>query len=392
MATSVAASSKLWLAGIPITDSALRVEDAALFNHNTAGDTNILAVRTGVLTNGTMSNAVTTPGGMTVRLAPRTYIIQGTDTTTQGVYRVTNNANIDLDVASADPTYARLDRVCVTVTDNGDNTSTAVFQIITGTPAASPVLPTLPSNSCHIAQVQVPALAIIPTVVNDIVWTGINTGILPVFSSSSYPTTGPTSFINDLTLDQLMYFKAGVVYPAIRPYVCTSATRPTNKLYGTVIFETDTGCMRIWDSADWRVLTDTQWQTYTPVWSSTGTQPNIGNGTIVGRYFRTGKKIDVEIKMILGSTSTAGTGTYYWSLPAAPPNNIYAENIGTFVLNDSGGSSRAGAMAYTSGPKCYALHQTVVPTNQVVVTALTQATPLTWTNGDYIAIRLSYEI
>ena len=54
---------------------------------------------------------------------------------------------------------------------------------------------------------------------------------------------------------------------------------------------------------------------YTPAWTSTGTQPAIGNGTITGSYFQFQKFIVGEIFMLIGSTTTFGTGSYLLSVP-----------------------------------------------------------------------------
>lgn len=71
-------------------------------------------------------------------------------------------------------------------------------------------------------------------------------------------------------------------------------------------------------------------QTYTPTWSSTGTAPAIGNGTITGTYsLLADGLVVVHINMTLGSTSTVGTGNYRWSLPA----------IGSFANLTTGGSA-----------------------------------------------------
>lgn len=61
--------------------------------------------------------------------------------------------------------------------------------------------------------------------------------------------------------------------------------------------------------------TGNAWTTYTPAWTSTGTQPAVGNGSIEGAYFRSGRLITVRIRLTIGSTSTAGTGTYFLSAP-----------------------------------------------------------------------------
>lgn len=56
-------------------------------------------------------------------------------------------------------------------------------------------------------------------------------------------------------------------------------------------------------------------QTYSPVWASTGTQPAIGDGTLSGIFFRVGRLIWFGVTMIIGTTTTFGTGVYTWTMP-----------------------------------------------------------------------------
>lgn len=58
------------------------------------------------------------------------------------------------------------------------------------------------------------------------------------------------------------------------------------------------------------------WTTYTPTWSTDGaTQPSLGDGTITGVYKVIGKTVFVRVRLVFGTTTTAGTGTFYFSLP-----------------------------------------------------------------------------
>lgn len=74
---------------------------------------------------------------------------------------------------------------------------------------------------------------------------------------------------------------------------------------------------------------------YTPTWTSTGTQPAIGNGSLSGIYVRIGSWISFRITMSFGSTTTFGTGNYRFGLPVATntDNNIgyYAQALDTMV-------------------------------------------------------------
>lgn len=58
------------------------------------------------------------------------------------------------------------------------------------------------------------------------------------------------------------------------------------------------------------------WTAYTPTWSTDGaTQPSLGNGTITGAYKVIGKTVFVRVRLVFGTTTTAGTGAFYFSLP-----------------------------------------------------------------------------
>jgi hypothetical protein len=60
----------------------------------------------------------------------------------------------------------------------------------------------------------------------------------------------------------------------------------------------------------------TDWVAYTPVWTASTTNPTIGNGSIAGFYRRVGDSVECRIDILGGSTTTSGSGTYSWSIPA----------------------------------------------------------------------------
>jgi len=59
------------------------------------------------------------------------------------------------------------------------------------------------------------------------------------------------------------------------------------------------------------------WQTYVPTWTGSGSNPVIGNGSIIGRYTQIGRTVHFRIKIIAGSTTTFGSGTYDFGLPTS---------------------------------------------------------------------------
>jgi len=84
------------------------------------------------------------------------------------------------------------------------------------------------------------------------------------------------------------------------------------------------------------------WETWTPVWTASTTNPVIGNGTITGSYARINKTVIGQMSIIVGSTTTFGTGTYRISLPFG---TMVATNgaVGYATLLDAS----AGYVAYT---------------------------------------------
>src|SRR5688572_29119734 len=127
-------------------------------------------------------------------------------------------------------------------------------------------------------------------------------------------------------------------------------------------------------------LTDA-WTTYTVAWTSSGTQPAIGNGTKEGRYIQANKLVSVHIKLIMCSTTTFGTNQYFLSLPVAARVPNYPM---TCYMLDSGTANKAGIAFATSGLDTVALVQN---TTDVTATA-----PHTWANLDQIHIFGFYEV
>ncbi|ARF75675.1 hypothetical protein B7C62_28035 [Kitasatospora albolonga] len=62
------------------------------------------------------------------------------------------------------------------------------------------------------------------------------------------------------------------------------------------------------------------WTAYTPAWTSSGTNPALGNGSITGRYMKIGRTVHVSILLVGGSTTTWGTGAYSIAAPFTSAN------------------------------------------------------------------------
>ena len=104
--------------------------------------------------------AVTAPGGtMTVSVASGWAAILGTYQTNMGTYMAYNDAATTATITTANPSNPRIDLVCITVNDaaySGSLNSVAI-NVVKGTAAGSPSVPSTPTNSIALAQVAVAA-------------------------------------------------------------------------------------------------------------------------------------------------------------------------------------------------------------------------------------------
>ena len=136
---------------------------AALFRQATSS----VFVEGGILAAGELLVSAQTSPNMSVKVAPGRAKVVGNSAsapngftwTTQGMYDVLNDASVNLTIAAADSTNPRIDVVYVGVQDAyyTGTTNTTVLAVMTGTPNASPVTPSLPANSMALATVRVDA-------------------------------------------------------------------------------------------------------------------------------------------------------------------------------------------------------------------------------------------
>jgi hypothetical protein len=121
------------------------------------------------------------------------------------------------------------------------------------------------------------------------------------------------------------------------------------------------------------------WTSFTPTWTSTGSAPSLGNGTISGRYMRAGKLVIYRGRLDMGSTTTFGTGIWNFSLPATFDTN--SGHVGTAYLSDASGQSYPAATAFFGSIL-------FITANAGNVTA---TVPFTWANTDNLAWTVVYQ-
>ena len=114
---------------------------------------------TGIVNSTDLAVTQSASPGMSVSVASGYGIIIGTTTTNMGAYISFNDAAATLTVTTANPSNPRIDIVVVQVSDayyTGALNSVS-FSVVAGTPAVSPVAPTVPANSLLLATIAVGA-------------------------------------------------------------------------------------------------------------------------------------------------------------------------------------------------------------------------------------------
>lgn len=124
--------------------------------------------------------------------------------------------------------------------------------------------------------------------------------------------------------------------------------------------------------------------TYVPAWAATsGTQPAIGNGSILGEYTRNGNSVQVKIAIVFGTTTTFGNaGTWNFGLPLPYAGTLENDSFAKYAQL-GGNDVFLYSKILAANPSIFTLRNT---TN-----ALSFST-VAWGNGDAINATITYQI
>lgn len=223
-------------------------------------------------------------------------VVLGSEAGTQGVYISQAPSTTNLSISASDPTNPRKDLVIARVYDQdyasgSPSTNNITLEVVTGTPAASPSIPTVPDNSVILAIVDVAAT---DTSITDSEITDQR------FSGNA----------NNSNQDNGFAVAVGGVVP------CSSGSRPADPWEGMVIFETDTHEIRAWDGSTW---TDDYLPAGTTVHFADGSagDPSVGftNDADSGLYLIADGRVGMSVN---------GTLAYEWAAA-----NQYAPGMGS---------------------------------------------------------------
>ena len=135
------------------------------------------------------------------------------------------------------------------------------------------------------------------------------------------------------------------------------------------------------------------WQSYTPTWTATTTNPSIGNGTLAGRYVRYGNVCTYILKLLAGSTTTFGSGNWSFSLPLNAANNAGLEFIGVAHMREAGvGYYERTVRIVPSGSSNDKVSHFVALEAGTTSERLSSTVPFTWGNLDLLSFEITYEI
>ena len=183
--------------------------------------TQALWATTGIISPSSLAVTASSPANMSINIAAGWAAVVGTIQPNMGTYVAYNDGTVNIPITTANPTNPRIDLVCLTVQDSyyTGSADDVILQVIAGTPASSPVAPSLPANSISLATVAVAAGALSITTGNitdtrvsvttnlpigDITGVTAGTGLTGGGTSGSVTLAIDTAVTADLTTSQTL--------------------------------------------------------------------------------------------------------------------------------------------------------------------------------------------
>lgn len=134
------------------------------------------------------------------------------------------------------------------------------------------------------------------------------------------------------------------------------------------------------------------WTTYTPSWTTSGTAPAIGNGTLTGRYQQIGQTVFFLAAILWGTTTTGGTGQWSLTLPVSAnqpgsPLNVFYPGPG-YSFDSSASATYIGTTVLASATTVIGF---TVSSAAGLAASVTVTAPITWATSDRFVLGGTYE-
>jgi hypothetical protein len=124
-------------------------------------------------------------------------------------------------------------------------------------------------------------------------------------------------------------------------------------------------------------------------WTAATTNPAIEDGTIQARYIQLGPKVSYYGKILMGSTTTYGSGEWRLSLPVEAATTITNAEVGSVWLRDSGGPGDYVAVPIIAAAGYFVIRPGAASFGGSNVLDATH--PFGWGSGDWISWSMEYE-
>ncbi|MFF8412795.1 hypothetical protein [Streptomyces omiyaensis] len=165
------------------------------------------------------------------------------------------------------------------------------------------------------------------------------------------------------------------------------AATVTSPVEGMMSWLQDINRLDVYNGASWApLMTGGTWQSYTPAWTASSSNPSLGNGSIAGQYSRAGDTVTFAVKITTGSSTTYGAGNWSVSLPVAAAAGV--DMLGTVMVGDASNTSgySLGAAYIPAGSTTAGLYVG----GRADGSLLNATFPQVWANGDRLWVSGTY--
>jgi hypothetical protein len=134
------------------------------------------------------------------------------------------------------------------------------------------------------------------------------------------------------------------------------------------------------------------WQAFTPTWSAPTTNPSLGNGVLDGRYVVFGTMCTLVVGLVMGSTTTYGSGNWAFSLPKTAKKTSGINFYGVAHIRKVGTANYERIAQISPSISTTVINMFTDPTPGSNSANISATVPFTWGDGDSLGFQITYEI